>query len=199
MTSSRASFSISFCAARPSHHHREPRGGRWNDRRRAAAKRRRMATPSWCIHPPSFAASYSLYKSLPYDTFKDFAAVVPLGIPADRPDRCALKRLEDTRRSRCCRQGAAGRTEFRLRRRRCGLAPGCRTLPHQRRLQGAARPFRGPVEALTETMTGRIDFYFLPVAPALPLINEGKVVALAVSTASGRQRCQTCRRPRRRD
>ena len=44
-------------------------------------------------------------------------------------------------------------------------------------------PFRGPVEALTEVMTGRIDFYFLPVAPALPLINDGKVVALAVSTA----------------
>ena len=32
-------------------------------------------------------------------------------------------------------------------------------------------------------MTGRIDFYFLPVAPALNLINEGKVRALAVSTS----------------
>jgi tripartite-type tricarboxylate transporter receptor subunit TctC len=40
------------------------------------------------------------------------------------------------------------------------------------------------VEALTEVMTGRNDFYFLPVAPALPLINDGKVVALAVSTAT---------------
>src|SRR5204862_7876654 len=44
-------------------------------------------------------------------------------------------------------------------------------------------PFRGPVEALTEVMTGRVDYYFLPVAPALSLINEGKLVALAVSTA----------------
>jgi len=32
-------------------------------------------------------------------------------------------------------------------------------------------------------MTGRIDFYFLPVAPALNLINSGKVRALAVSTS----------------
>jgi tripartite-type tricarboxylate transporter receptor subunit TctC len=32
-------------------------------------------------------------------------------------------------------------------------------------------------------ITGRIDFYFLPIAPALPLINDGKLVALAVSTA----------------
>ncbi len=44
-------------------------------------------------------------------------------------------------------------------------------------------PFKGPVEALTEVMTGRIDFYFLPVAPALNLINDGKIRALAVSTS----------------
>ncbi len=43
-------------------------------------------------------------------------------------------------------------------------------------------PYRRPVEALADVMTGRIDFYFLPPAPALPLINQGKVTALAVST-----------------
>jgi tripartite-type tricarboxylate transporter receptor subunit TctC len=43
-------------------------------------------------------------------------------------------------------------------------------------------PYRGPVEALADVMTGRIDFYFLPLAPALAQINQGKVTALAVST-----------------
>ena len=43
-------------------------------------------------------------------------------------------------------------------------------------------PFRGPVEAFTEVMTGRVDFYFLPIASALPNIKNNKVVALAVST-----------------
>lgn len=43
-------------------------------------------------------------------------------------------------------------------------------------------PYRGPVEALADLMTGRIDFYFLPIAPVLPLIEQGKVAALAVST-----------------
>ena len=33
-------------------------------------------------------------------------------------------------------------------------------------------PFKGPVEALTEVMAGRIDYYFLPIAPALALIKE---------------------------
>jgi tripartite-type tricarboxylate transporter receptor subunit TctC len=49
-------------------------------------------------------------------------------------------------------------------------------------IQAQHVPFKGPVEALTEVMAGRIDFYFLPVSPALPLIQEGKVVALAVSS-----------------
>ncbi len=43
-------------------------------------------------------------------------------------------------------------------------------------------PYRGPVEAFADVMTGRIDFYFLPIAPAVPMITQGKVVALAVST-----------------
>ena len=43
-------------------------------------------------------------------------------------------------------------------------------------------PFRGPVDAFTEVITGRVDFYYLPIAPALPHIRDGKVVALAVST-----------------
>jgi tripartite-type tricarboxylate transporter receptor subunit TctC len=43
-------------------------------------------------------------------------------------------------------------------------------------------PFRGPVEAFTEVMTGRVDFYYLPIAPAIANIREGKIVALAVST-----------------
>ena len=43
-------------------------------------------------------------------------------------------------------------------------------------------PFRGPNEAFTELMAGRIDFYFLPLAPALPLVKEGRLIALAVST-----------------
>src|SRR5437879_115802 len=32
------------------------------------------------VHSSTFSASYSLYKTLPYDTFNDFAAVVPFGV-----------------------------------------------------------------------------------------------------------------------
>jgi tripartite-type tricarboxylate transporter receptor subunit TctC len=44
-------------------------------------------------------------------------------------------------------------------------------------------PFRGAPDALTEVMAGRVDFYFCPITPALPLIRDGKVLALAVSSS----------------
>jgi len=42
--------------------------------------------------------------------------------------------------------------------------------------------YHGPIEALTDLMAGRVDFYFVPIPPVLPLIKQGKVVALGVST-----------------
>jgi tripartite-type tricarboxylate transporter receptor subunit TctC len=56
------------------------------------------------------------------------------------------------------------------------------------RLRIAARidathvPFRGGPEALTEVMTGRVDFMSVGVSSGLPFIKDGKLIPLAVST-----------------
>jgi tripartite-type tricarboxylate transporter receptor subunit TctC len=44
-------------------------------------------------------------------------------------------------------------------------------------------PYRGGAEVVADILGGRIDFYFCPLATALPLIKEGRVRALVVSTA----------------
>jgi len=44
-------------------------------------------------------------------------------------------------------------------------------------------PFKGAPEALTEVLTGRVDFYFCPIIPAMPFIRDGKLLALAVSSS----------------
>jgi tripartite-type tricarboxylate transporter receptor subunit TctC len=44
-------------------------------------------------------------------------------------------------------------------------------------------PFKGGPEALSEIMSGRVDFYFVPLPPARGLIASKKVDALAVSSA----------------
>jgi tripartite-type tricarboxylate transporter receptor subunit TctC len=43
-------------------------------------------------------------------------------------------------------------------------------------------PFKGMPEALTEVMTGRVDFSCSSIAPAVPLIRGGKLIALSVTT-----------------
>jgi len=43
-------------------------------------------------------------------------------------------------------------------------------------------PFKSGSEAMTEVITGRVDYFFAPLATVLPFIREGQVVALAVSS-----------------
>lgn len=44
-------------------------------------------------------------------------------------------------------------------------------------------PYKGTPEALTDTMAGRVTYFLSPISAALPLVRDGKLVALAVSTA----------------
>jgi tripartite-type tricarboxylate transporter receptor subunit TctC len=44
-------------------------------------------------------------------------------------------------------------------------------------------PFRGGPEALTEVMTGRVDFIFIGISSGLPFIQNKQLQALAVSSA----------------
>jgi tripartite-type tricarboxylate transporter receptor subunit TctC len=43
-------------------------------------------------------------------------------------------------------------------------------------------PFKGTPEAITEIIGGRLDWFFAPIVSALPMIKEGRLQALAVST-----------------
>jgi tripartite-type tricarboxylate transporter receptor subunit TctC len=48
--------------------------------------------------------------------------------------------------------------------------------------QAQAITFKGAPEAMIEVMTGRVDVYYAPVPAALPLVRDGKVLPLAVSS-----------------
>jgi tripartite-type tricarboxylate transporter receptor subunit TctC len=48
--------------------------------------------------------------------------------------------------------------------------------------EAAHIPYRGGSEVIADILGGRIDFYFCPLATALPLIRDGQVRALVVST-----------------
>ena len=44
-------------------------------------------------------------------------------------------------------------------------------------------PYKGTPEAFTDLMGGNVQYFFAPLGSALPLINSGKIRALAISTS----------------
>src|SRR5262249_44860584 len=132
------------------------------------------------VHSSSFSASYSLYKRLPYDTFNDFIAVVPLGIQPTVLVAAPAKGWKTLGELVAAAKANPGKLNYAS----AGIGAASHLAAERFRLSAGFTaqhiPFRGPIEAMTEVMTGRIDFYVLPIVAALPHINEGKVIALAV-------------------
>jgi tripartite-type tricarboxylate transporter receptor subunit TctC len=134
------------------------------------------------VHSSSFASSIALHKTLPYDTLNDFAAVVPLGnsptVLVTAPSK-GFNTVADLIAAAKAKPGAMNFAS-------AGVGSTSHLAAERFRLSAGIEaqhvPFRGPNEAFTEVMTGRIDFYFLPLAPALPLLKEGQLKALAVSS-----------------
>jgi tripartite-type tricarboxylate transporter receptor subunit TctC len=123
-----------------------------------------------------------LYPNTPYDPARDFAAIIPLGnmpnvlVVAPSKGFRSLQDLVAAARARpgsivYASGGVGSATHFSVERFR--LSAG---------IEGVHVPFRGAPEAFTEAMAGRVDFYFGSLTPALPLIREGKLLGLAVST-----------------
>jgi tripartite-type tricarboxylate transporter receptor subunit TctC len=122
-----------------------------------------------------------VYSSLPYDTARDLVAVAPLAslptvlvVPAAKGFRTVHDLVGAAR-------AKPGSINF--------AAAAASTQLNAERFRRSARfeaqhiPFKGAPEALNEVIAGRVDFYFSPIAPALPHIRDGKLVALAVGSA----------------
>jgi tripartite-type tricarboxylate transporter receptor subunit TctC len=134
-------------------------------------------------HSSSFSASLAIYKSLPYDTLRDFTAIIPLGLQPTVLVVSPSKGWKTLAELVAAAKAKPGSLNFAS----AGIGSVSHLAAERFRVSAGFQaqhiPFKGPNEALTDVMTGRIDFYFLPIAPALPLIKDGKLVALAVSTA----------------
>ena len=102
---------------------------------------------------------------------------------AERADHRAVEGHQDARGVRRGREGQARLVQLRLGRRRLG---GASLLPSASAsaagYEAVHIPFKGGPEALTEVIAGRVEYYFCPIATALPHIRDGNLLALAVSS-----------------
>ena len=134
------------------------------------------------FHSATFSASYVTRKTLPYDTLNDFTAVAPVGISPSVLVAAPSKGYKTAADLIAAAKAKPGELNFAS----AGIGAASHLAAEKFRVAAGIKaqhiPFKGPVEALAEVMAGRIDFYFLPIAAALPQIKEGTVRALAVSS-----------------
>lgn len=117
-----------------------------------------------------------------WDPLRDFSAVVPLGVVPNvlvvSPGKGwkTVRDLIDTARSKpgalnYASAGAGSATHMSAE--KFKLATG---------IDAVHVPFKGSPEAITETIAGRIDYFFAPLVSALAQLRSGKLQALAVGT-----------------
>src|SRR5271169_3558180 len=128
----------------------------------------------------SLAADATLYKTLPYDPATDFAlisviATVPFLLVVD--PSLPVHNVEDLiklAKQRPLSYGSGGIGAFHH------LAAAL--FASMAGIKMTHVPYRGSAPALNDLMGGYIQLMFSDLGPALPLINAGKVRALAVTT-----------------
>jgi len=124
----------------------------------------------------------ALQPNLTYDPARDFAAVVPLGVSPFVLVVPPARGFKTARDLVAAAKAAPGAFNF--------SSPGAGSASHlsaeRFRLSAGVHathvPFKGGVEAMTEVMAGRIDFFFVALGAALPHIRDGKLSALAVNS-----------------
>jgi tripartite-type tricarboxylate transporter receptor subunit TctC len=133
-------------------------------------------------HSSALTIAPAIFPNLSYDVTKDLSSVLMIGylpnvmiVPATRP----WKTVQDF-------MTAAKRKDAVISYGSVGIGSAVHISAEKFRLaagfEAAHIPYRGGSEVIADILGGRIDFYFCPLATALPLIRDGQVRALVVST-----------------
>jgi tripartite-type tricarboxylate transporter receptor subunit TctC len=133
-------------------------------------------------HSSALTIAPAIFTNLTYDAGKDLSSVLMLGsaanvmiVPVSRPwktaqDFIAAAKMKDA----SINFGSVGiGSAVHISAEKFRLAAG---------IEATHVPYRGGADVIADILGGRIDFYFCPLATALPLIREGQVRALLVST-----------------
>jgi tripartite-type tricarboxylate transporter receptor subunit TctC len=132
------------------------------------------------VNGAAHSATPAAYPNAPFDPAKDFASVIPFGSVPNvllvAPTK-GIKTVKDF-----VDAAKAGTFSFSS----AGIGSTTHWAAERLRFSAGFKavhvPFRGGPEALTEVMTGRVDFCCMGMGSALPFISDKQLVPLAVST-----------------
>jgi len=135
------------------------------------------------VNSAAFAVSAALYPKLPYDALKDF---VPVSQIAVAPIVLVVAPTFGTRSVKEL-VAVARQTPGQITFGSSGVGSSTHFAGEQFKIAAGINvvhvPYKGPSEALVDTATGRIQYFLAPLVPALPFIRDGRLLALAVTTA----------------
>jgi tripartite-type tricarboxylate transporter receptor subunit TctC len=132
------------------------------------------------VQASAHSAAPAAYPNISYDPARDFAAVIPFGtlpnVTVVAPAK-GIKTLQEL-----VAKAKGGTFTYAS----AGVGSATHWAAERLRVSAGFKavhvPFKGGPEALTEVMTGRVDFTCMGMSSALPLIRDGKLLPLAVST-----------------
>src|SRR4249920_1225047 len=135
------------------------------------------------VNSAAQAYNPAIYPNLPFDTVKDF---IDVGAVAGQPNVLVVAPSTGYKTTADL-IAAAKQKPGELNYGSAGIGSGTHLNAEKFRLASGISavhvPYKGTPEALTDTMTGRVTYFFSPISAALPNVREGKINALAVCTA----------------
>ena len=134
------------------------------------------------IHSSSHTVSPSTFAKLPFDTMADFAAITPISSTPNVLVISPSKGIKTVQELVAKAKANPGQMNF------ASAGQGSATHLNAEKFKMAAHidatniPFKGSAEAVTEVLSGRVDYYFSPIAPVIGQIRDGQLLALAVGS-----------------
>jgi tripartite-type tricarboxylate transporter receptor subunit TctC len=133
------------------------------------------------VNAAAHSGAPAAYPNLPYDASKDFAAVACFGSVPN------VLLVAPSKGFKTIKDFVAKATEGNMTFASAGVGSATHWAAERFKVSAGIKathvPFRGGPEALTEVMTGRIDFIFIGISSGLPFIKNNQLQALAVSSA----------------
>ena len=134
------------------------------------------------VHSSGHALNPFIYPNLSYDTLKDLTGVIPLAalpnvlvVSPNKPWKTVADLIAATKEKpgelNYASAGVGSATHMNAE--KFNLYAG---------IKATHVPYKGTPEAISDVIGGRADWFFAPLSSALPLIQGGKLKALAVST-----------------
>ncbi len=135
------------------------------------------------VHSIAFAVSAALYSKLPFDPVNDFAPVSQILVSPSAIVVAPALGIRSVSELIALAKQKPGQINFGS----AGIGSGTHLNAEQFKFSAGINvthvPYKGSPEALLDTMTGRIQYFLTPLVPALPMIRDGRLLALAVTTA----------------